>query len=148
MKELKIIDYGNVWTCENMDNLAPINWEGYKVLFSDGSTKVIDDLDEVSEYAVASEEEVKDFYRERNYLFIGDEVEIIRGRKIPIGEHKIVKGFYTYKVSGTYGHRQTEYVIFTDGTKTDIINVRNVKCKYLDEWTKEFTTGYSLCGRI
>ena len=42
---LKIIDYGFVWTCENMDNLAPIDWDGYKVLFSDGSIKVIDDLD-------------------------------------------------------------------------------------------------------
>ena len=52
----KIIDYGNVWTCENMDNLAPIDWEGYKVLFSDGSIKVIDNLDEVSDYGRGSPE--------------------------------------------------------------------------------------------
>ena len=148
MKELKIIDYGNVWTCENMDNLAPINWKGYKVLFSDGSIKVIDDLDEVREYERATEEEYKDFYRERNYLFVGDEVEIIKGRKIPIGEHKIVEDFYTYQVPGTYGHKQTEYIIFTDGSKTDIVNVRNVKCKRPDEQAKKFTIGYSLSGRI
>lgn len=131
-----------------MDNLAPIDWEGYKVLFSDGSIKVVDDLDEVKEYARASVEEYKDFYRERNYLFVGDEVEIIKGRKIPIGEHKIVENFYTYQVQGTYGHNQTKYVIFSDGTKTDIINVKNVKCKYLDEQAKQFTSGYHLSGRI
>ena len=148
MKELKIIDYGNVWTCENMDNLAPIDWEGYKVLFSDGSIKVIDDLEEVREYKRATKEEYKDFYRERNYLFVGDEVEIIKGRKIPIGKHKIVEDFYTYQVPGTYGHKQMEYIIFTDGSKTDIVNVRNVKCQKPDVRAKKFTIGYSLSGRI
>lgn len=144
----KIIDYGRVWTCENMDNLAPINWEGYKVLFSDGPIEVIDDLNEVSEYEKANIEEYKDFYRERNYLFIGDEVEIIRGKKIPIDEHKVVEDFYIYSVPGTYGHKQTEYVIFADGTKTDIINVRNVKCKQPNERAKKFTNGYNLSGRL
>lgn len=144
----KIIDYGNVWTCENMDNLAPIDWEGYKVLFSDGSIKVVDNLDDVSNYAVASEEEVKEFYRERNYLFIGDEVEIIKGRKIPIGEHKIVKYFYTYQVAGTYGHKETDYVVFEDGTKTSVANVKNSKCKEPDCLAKQFDGGYILCGRI
>ena len=143
----KIIDYGRVWTCENMDNLAPIDWEGYKVLFSDGSIEVIDDLDEVSEYERANIEEYKDFYRERNYLFIGDEVEVIKGRKLPIGEHKIIKDFFIFEVKGTYGHKQTEYVIFTDGTKTDIRNVKSVKCKQSDERTKKFTNGYNLSGR-
>ena len=144
----KIIDYGKVWTCENMDDLAPITWEGYKVLFSDGSIEVIDDLDEVSKYERANIEEYKDFYRERNFIFVGDEVEIIKGRKLPIGEHKIVEGFYTYQVPGTYGHKQTEYIIFTDGSKTDIVNVRNVKCKQPDGRAKKFTIGYSLSGRI
>lgn len=144
----KIIDYGKVWTCSNMDNLAPITWEGYKVLFSDGSIEVIDDLDEVSEYERANIEEYKDFYREKNYLFIGDEVEIIRGRKLPIGEHKIIKDFFIFEVKGTYGHKQTEYVIFTDGTKTDIANVRNVKCKITLAGPKKFVSGYNLSGRM
>ncbi len=145
----KIIDYGKVWTCENMDNLAPITWEGYKVLFSDGSIEVIDNLDEVSEYERANIEEYKDFYRERNYLFIGDEVEIIRGRKLPIGEHKIVKDFYTYEVPGTYGHQKIKYVIFADGTKTDIRNIRNVKCNNIEiEYPNEFVSGYNLSGRM
>lgn len=143
----KIIDYGNVWTCSNMDNLAPIDWEGYKVLFSDGSIKVIDNLDEVCEYGRANIEEYKDFYRERNFIFMGDEVEIIRGRKIPIGEHKIVEKFFTYNVAETYGHQQTKYVVFADGTKTDIKNIRNTKC-INDEYAKEFTAGYNLSGRL
>lgn len=148
MDKLKIIDYGKVWTCKNMNNLAPINWKGYKVLFSDGKIKVINSLDEVSEYERATIEEYKDFYRERNYLFIGDEVEIIKGKKIPIGEHKIVEDFYTYQVPETCGHKQTEYVIFADGTKTDIMNVRNLKCNQPDGCAKKFNKGYNLSGRI
>ena len=144
----KIIDYGKVWTCENMDNLAPITWEGYKVLFSDGSIEVIDDLDEVSEYERADIEEYKDFYRERNFIFTGDEVEIVKGRKLPIGEHKIIKDFFIFEVKGTYGHQKTKYVIFTDGTKTDIRNVKNIKCNQSDGWTKKFTSGYNLSGRV
>lgn len=147
MKKLKLIDYGKVWTCSNMDNLAPIDWEGYKVLFSDGSIKVIDDLNEMSKYERANIEEYKDFYRERNFIFIGDEVEIIKGKKLPIGEHKIVEKFFTYDVAGTYGHQQTKYVVFSDGTKTDIKNIRNIRC-INDEHAKEFTTGYCLSGRL
>lgn len=144
----KIIDYGKVWTCENMDDLAPINWEGYKVLFSDGEIKVINSLDEIIEYERANTEEYKDFYRERNFIFVGDEVEIIKGRKLPIGEHKIVEDFYIYKVPDTYGHKQTEYIIFADGTKTDIVNVKNVKCKMTLAHPKKFVSGYSLSGRM
>ena len=147
MKKL-IIDYGKVWTCGNMDNLAPIDWEGYKVLFNDGSIKVIDDLDEVCEYERANIEEYKDFYRQRNFIFIGDEVEIIKGRKLPIGAHKTVDKFFIYDVAGTYGHKQTKYVVFTDGTKTDIKNIRNIKCINNVEYPKEFTSGYNLSGRL
>lgn len=143
----KIIDYGRVWTCENMDLLAPIDWEGYRVLFSDGTSKLIDDLDELKEYPRASKEEVFDFYESRNFIYIGSEVEIIKGRKIPIGEHKIVKDFYTYEVPGTYGHQKTKYIIFTDGTKTDIYNVKNIK-NNSKELPKEFKGGYNLSGRL
>ena len=144
---MKIIDYGKIWTCENMDNLAPINWEGYKVLFSDGSIKIINDLSEIKEYKKASDEEVKDFYRERNFIFIGDEVEIINGRKLPISEHKIVKDFYEYTPVDTYGHHKVYYLVFTDGSKTVVSNVRNVKCTNNDT-AKVFKRGYDLSGRV
>lgn len=144
----KIIDYGRVWTCENMDNLAPIDWEGYKVLFSDGEVQIVGDLSEIKEYQKASEKEIRDFYRERNFIFIGDEVEVVKGRKLPIGEHKIVKDFFIYDVNGTYGHRKVKYVAFIDGTKTDIRNIKNIKCKNDMEYPKEFIDGYNLSGRL
>ena len=146
MKGLKIIDYGKVWTCENMDLLAPIEWEGYKVLLSDGNIIVVDDLSSLC-YEKANNEEVCDFYRARNYVFVGDEIEIINGKKLPIGTHKIVSGFFDFVVSGTYGHKQTKYVCFTDGTKTAIQNVKNVKAQG-NETAHQFTTGYLLSGRI
>lgn len=119
MKGLKIIDYGRVWTCENMDLLAPINWQGYNVLLSDGNIIVVDDLSTLC-YEKANNEEVCDFYRSQNFIFVGNEVEVVKGRKLPVGIHKIVSGFFDFVVPGTYGHNQTEYVCFTDGTKTDI----------------------------
>lgn len=143
----KVIDVGRVWTCENLDSLSPINWEGWNVLFSDGLTQVVDSLDEIKNYEKATKEEVKDFYRQRNFIFVGDEIEIIKGRKLPIGEIKIVKSFYTYTVNGTYGHDTTKYVVFTDGTKTAIQNVRNVKA-IGQEYPIEFKQGYNLSGRL
>lgn len=148
-----IIDIGEVWECE--DSLAPISWEGYQVLFNDGSRILVDSLSEAENYREATEEEAKEFYRSLNFLFVGDEVVIIKGRKIPLGEHKVIKGFSKFVVPNTYGKRYTDYVHFTDGTKTNIRNVRNVKAN--DSLIKsmgrpniaiEFENGINLSGRI
>ena len=137
-----VIDYGNAWKCDNMDSLADIIWEGYEVLFADGTRKLVDDLD-AREYRFATEEERKEFYQEEGHLFIGDEVEIIHGRKIPIGEHKIIKDFFTYKMPGTTIY--LESVRFTDGTTTYLTNVRGVKSKPFKQTYKHFK--YNLGGR-
>ena len=121
-----VIDYNDAWKCDNMDNLADIVWEGYEILFADGTRKLVDDLDS-REYRFATEDELKDFYRTEGHLFIGDEVEIIKGRKIPIGEHKFIESFYTYVVPGTHGKVSYEYVKFKDGTYTTIDNVKSIK---------------------
>ena len=148
-----IIDVGYVW--ESEDSLAPIYWEGYSVLFNDGSQLIIDSLSEIANYRKATEEEVKEFYRSLNFLFKGDEVVIIKGRKIPVGEHKVIRGFSQFLVPNTYGRRYTNYVHFTDGTKTDIHNVKNVKTN--DSLIKsmnrpniaiKFENGINLSGNI
>lgn len=144
MENKKVIDYGRVWTCENMDNLAPIDWEGYKVLFSDGSTEIVDSL---KGFERATEEEIKDFYQKRNFIFKNDKIVVIKGRKLPLGEQKTVERFFDYEIPNTYGKRIAKYVVFTDGTKTDIKNIKNIKATG-EEQAKEFTTGYCLSGRI
>lgn len=101
----------------------------------------------IKEYEKASDEEVKNYYRERNFIFIGDEVIIIKGRKLPIGEHKIVKDFCEYTPVDTYGHHKVHYLVFTDGSKTVVSNVRNVKCINNDT-AKVFKRGYNLSGRV
>lgn len=55
------------------------------MLFNDGSQLIIDSLSEIENYRKATEEEVKEFYRSLKFLFVGDEVVIIKGRKIPDG---------------------------------------------------------------
>lgn len=150
-----IIGVGNVWECENLDWDAPISWEGYRVLFNDGSNLICDSLSEVENYREATEEEVKEFYRRLNFLSVGDEVVIIKGRKIPVGEHKVIKGFSRFVVPNTYGKRYTDYVHFTDGTRTDIRNVKNVKaddflieCMGRPNIAVQLGGGLNLSGRI
>lgn len=124
----KIISISKVWSCENMDLNAPINWGGYNVLFDDNTSSIVGKA-YINVYEMASEEEKKDFARRLGYVFEGDIVETVKGRKIPIGERKIVKSSYKYEVRGTYGHIFTEYLVFSDGSKTNINNVKPVNIR-------------------
>lgn len=153
--EKTIIGVGYVWECENLDWDSPISWQGYRVLFNDGSKVIIDSLSEVENYQEATEEEVKEFYRSLNFISEGDEVVIIKGRKIPLGEHKVIKGFSRFVVPNTYGKQYTDYVHFTDGTRTDIRNVKNVKaddflieCMGRPNVAVQLNGGLNLSGRI
>lgn len=139
-----VIGYGRAWKCDNMDSLADIIWEGYEVLLADGTRKLVDDLD-ARDYRLATEAELRNFYRAEGHLFIDDEIEIIKGRKLPIGEHKIVSGFYEYNVPGTHGKMGTTYVTFTDGTRTSVENVRGIKSLPGKLTTRHFK--YDLGGR-
>ena len=147
----KVISISKVWRCENSDALAPICWEGYCVLFDDNTCKIVDEHSDV-DYNMANEQEQKDFARRLGYVFEGDAVEIVKGRGLPIGEHKIVKDTYRYTVANTYGRCFTDYLVFTDGTKTNIDNVKQVnvnpfgKNVYL-RFTKEIPDFYR-GGRI
>lgn len=116
-----------------MDTLAPITREGYQYLFDDNSTKIVWDDERTNEqYEMATEEEKHLFYNRMGYLFKGDKVKIVKGRKM-VGETKTINGFWKYVVPGTYGKIYTEYVYFTDGTKVNQDYVRVVDCDYFDE---------------
>lgn len=141
MKKLAIT-YGAAWSCTNLDTLAPIDWEGYAVLFDDGSVEYLDDISDIK---LASSEQEKSFYQKLGFLYIGDEVEIIKGRKLPIGEHKIVKSFIERTIPGTYGHCGYTYVIFEDGTACDIKNIRSI---HSNDLAKEFKEPFYIGGRI
>ena len=113
----KIIEWTVVWSCENLDNLSPIDWQGYKVLFDDNTTKFVDNLEDVAQYKVATEEEKKDFCRTYyKRIFQNDYVDIIKGRMK--GQRKKVVSTFTYTVPNTYGKVTTNYFVFEDGTKT------------------------------
>lgn len=135
--ELKIIAYGNYWVCSNMDTLAPIIEEGVEYLLSDGRRVRIndhhteEDLKELKGLCMATVEERKQFAsQEYGYIFKGQKVVIKRGRKY-LNEIKEVKGYYRYEVPGTYGRQYTEYLLFTDGTKVNILHcdVENITHK-------------------
>ena len=165
MKEKLIIARRNYWTCSNIDLLAPIEETGYVYLLSDGTQircrdEHPEDEDVLIGLSWASEEEKKQYCREHyGYIYKGDKVVITRGRKMK-GEEKVVNGYYRFNVAGTYGHRYTDYVYFTDGTKTNIDNCDVVGCKpyyweyagqkyYSRQYKKDFNSiDINIGGRI
>lgn len=136
----KVIAWGYAWTCENMDFLAPITEEFIVALFDDGTR------DRWNGEELCTEAEVKEYAHKDGYVFKGDAVVIVSGRKM-LGEVKTVKDFFRYQVAGTYGHKYTDYIRFTDGTK-----VQQKHCRVLGyenvEWCKGEYTGYYIGGRL
>ena len=57
----------------------------------------------------------------------GDTIEIIKGRKLPIGAQKVVQEFRPW--TDCYGRVQTIYAVFTDGTKTNVNNCKLIAQK-------------------
>ena len=135
MEEIKV-----VIKCDNYhvsydyfsDGCDPIIEEGLEFEFIDGSReRVAYQLEGDTyianipfNYRMATKEEKQLYYMKKGHLFKGQEVEIVKGRKLPIGSKHIIKSFYRYNVAGTYGHCYTDYVVFEDGTKTDVMNIR------------------------
>ncbi|WP_300924576.1 hypothetical protein [uncultured Clostridium sp.] len=146
----KVIEFGYVWKCENFDSLAPITKKGTRFLLDNNTQEIYWDDEEIPTYPIASLDEKKDFYKREGFLFPGQEVEIVRGRTLPIGSKKVIDKFFTYEVKGTYGHTNIEYVIFTDGTKSAIKNIKptcelNKKDK---KYFHKFQGGYCMSGRL
>lgn len=114
----KAIATGRWWICENLDLLAPITDEGVAILYNDGGQEFLPSLPPNLEWA--SETEKKAYANTLGQVFNGDMVDIVKGKLK--GEKKEVNGFFTYIVKGTYGHGDVDYLTFTDGTKTNILN--------------------------
>ena len=138
---IKVIEFGNAWKCENMDNFAPICWEGYEVLFSDGSRKLTDTQPTAEE--MATEEEKKAFYQSLGALFVGDVVEVVKGRTIPKGTRKTISRFFDYKISY---NQHIQYVVFTDGSKINIDNIKGV-LNTENNLSFKFERAFSVGGR-
>lgn len=140
MKQVARYVERNYWN-DAMSWDDPIHHWGWKYTLVDGSVVDVEilldkwifvnkeDEEKYSGFELASVEEIRDYYRRRGYIFIGDEVEVKKGRTLPIGSKHIVKGYKEFAVAGTYGHEIVKYLYFTDGTK---ISIKNVKTKYCD----------------
>lgn len=65
--------------------------------------------------------EVRKIWLHHNGIIVeGDTVEVIKGRKIPIGYIGIVKEIKPFR--DKYGRWQADYIYFTDGKKTNYNN--------------------------
>ncbi len=58
----------------------------------------------------------------------GSKVEVIRGKKYPIGLQGTVKELYTYIVPNTYNKVQVQYAILETGEKINVKNLKLIEC--------------------
>lgn len=141
----KIIDFGIYWKTYDLDINSPIIENGYRVLFDDNSEEFFKDDSFFTKYQKANSEEIKSFRLQRGYITIGDKVIIYKGRKM-VNEIKEIESFFKYIVPNTYGHEYVNYVVFTDGTKVNIRNIKPINCK--DNIYCFKFTGFNLSGKI
>jgi hypothetical protein len=135
----KVVLKAEYWECENLDLLSPIIEQGIEYLMND-NTRVRVPYGQSFDYQEATEEEKHDFYNSLGFVFEGDIVEIVKGKLK--GEFKKIKGFFRYVVPNTYGKQYTDYITFTDGTKTNILN-----CQICKKIAHQFN-GIKVGGRI
>ena len=118
-----VLETATVWECEEPDFNAPIKRVGRVALFLDGHTEVFWE----EEYATLwnlprANDDQRNYYRLRHgFLLAGDSVEIVRGRKLPIGMKARITGFSIYQVPDSA--IRVTYVILEGGKKTRIQNV-------------------------
>jgi hypothetical protein len=58
----------------------------------------------------------------------GSKIEVVRGKKYPIGLQGIVKKLYTYIVPNTYNKVKVQYAILDTGEKINIKNIKLIEC--------------------
>ena len=58
----------------------------------------------------------------------GSVVEVIKGKKYPIGLRGTVIGFYTYIVPNTCGKVRVQYAILNSGEKINVKNLKLIEC--------------------
>jgi hypothetical protein len=59
---------------------------------------------------------------------IGSKVEVIKGKKYPIGLQGTVKKLYTYVVPNTYNKVKVQYAILDTGEKINVKNIKLIEC--------------------
>ena len=58
----------------------------------------------------------------------GAQVEVVRGKKYPIGLRGTVKEIYTYIVPNTYNKVRVQYAILNSGEKINVKNLKLIEC--------------------
>lgn len=137
----RIITMQPWWTCDNLDTLTPINKSGIAILLHDGTVEYYEDNQVIPNYAEATEDDIKALAHSRGFYFIGDTVDIVKGKLK--GTSKRIVNEFKYVVPNTYGHVYTDYLVFDDGTKT---NIRNCQINNVTVITK--FNGFHIGGRL
>ena len=139
----KFVEKAPYWACENLDLNAPIVEVGVAFLLEDGTTDYIEEGKVVEDtYIRVADSEYKSFYNKKGFVFKGDCIDVVKGKMK--GHQGVVKSFFRYNVEGTYGKVYTDYIVFEDGSKTNILNCCVNGTKVISEYKGAIRVG----GRI
>lgn len=120
MENKKIVTLGKWWACDNLDLLSSITEQGIAVLYTDGTTEFLEEGETPCTTERATETEKKALGNSLGIVYKGDNITIVKGKLK--GTNKVASGFYKFIVPNTYGKVYTDYLLFEDGTKTNIKN--------------------------
>ena len=139
----KIVSVGAYWCCDSLDLLANITEEGIALLLNDGTTIFCKNGEQRPRFELATESEKKAYGNALGFVYPCDLVFIEKGKLK--GSFKQVVNTFDYIVPNTYGKAKTTYLVFADGTKTNILN-----CLINEKRVIKFDTSprFSVGGRI
>ncbi len=109
---------GTFFNPDTMESFSKITWDIDRPYIND------DEEVEILRYLPINEAIRKVWKHHNGEILIGDTVEVVKGRKIPIGYTGIVeniKPFYD-----RYGRWQANYIHFADGKRTNYDNCKLV----------------------
>lgn len=105
----------------------PTTKEEFSQMVADFDDDRVADYNEYLYYLPIDEDVKVMWQHSKGKAFIGDNVKIIKGRKM-LGEVKKIVKEFTYRPTGTNGYADVEYWVFEDGTKCIKYN-----CVYCEE---------------
>lgn len=117
------------WDREGLDDFT--NEVVNSIYGGDFPIEVLEDYNKQCEIALQNENLKRRKIRwEQGICSIGDTVEIVKGRKLPIGEIKVIKEITPWR--DQYGRTQNWYAVFTDNTRTSISNCKLISQAPID----------------
>ena len=115
----KVAESGASYVTGTLFNV--LTGEEVSVVLRDYDREWVGDCDGVDWYGAAIDEDARRAWCRKHFVITdGSRVVVVKGRKVPVGYAGVVEKIR--KVRDRYGRHVADYVVFEDGTATNIDN--------------------------